>query len=109
MSQPDRDMTLALEGKRAVITGAGRGIGRAIALAFAQAGADVALVARTAAGIESLAEEIAAMGSRAVPVTCDVTDPEQVGQMAAACMEALGGVDILVNNAGSGASHRFID
>jgi 3-hydroxybutyrate dehydrogenase len=95
-------------GRRAVITGAGRGIGRAIALAFAGAGADVAVIARTASDIEAVAREIEGMGRRGVPVVCDVTEPGQVSEMALRVKEELGGVDILVNNAGYAASHKFL-
>ncbi len=99
---------LPLLDKRALVTGAGRGIGRSIALALATAGANVAVTARTAADIESLVAEIEAMGRRSLPVTCDVTDPEQVASMAALAIEGLGGLDILVNNAGNGESHPFL-
>lgn len=99
---------LPLAGKRAVVTGAGRGIGRSIALALAAAGADVAAIARTPADLETLRAEIEAMGRRSLPVTCDVTDPEQVTGMAAAVVGGLGKLDILVNNAGNGESHPFL-
>ncbi|HEX6556746.1 MAG TPA: SDR family NAD(P)-dependent oxidoreductase [Ktedonobacteraceae bacterium] len=98
-----------LVGKRAVVTGAGRGIGRSIALALAEAGADVAVSARTANDIEALAAEIRAGGREGVGVTCDVTDPEQVQQMMRAVIEGLGGIDILVNNAGNAGSHKFLN
>ena len=98
-----------LVGKRAVVTGAGRGIGRSIALALAEAGADVAVSARTANDIEALVTEIRAAGRQGVGVTCDVTDPEQVPQMMTAAIEGLGGIDILVNNAGNAGSHKFLN
>lgn len=98
-----------LEGKRAVVTGAGKGIGRSIALALAQAGADVAVTARTASDIEQLAGEIRAIGRRAVSVSCDVTDVNQVQHMASTLLEGLGGLDILVNNAGNAGSHKLLD
>lgn len=98
---------LPLAGKRAVVTGASRGIGRSIALALAQAGADVAVTARTVGDIEALADEIRATGSRGLAVPCDVTDPGQVGRMAAQVLDAMSGVDILVNNAGIAPSHKF--
>ena len=94
-----------LSGKRAVVTGAGRGIGRSIALALAQAGADVAVTARTYLEIEQLVAEIQTMGRRSLAVSCDVTDPEQVAHMAVTFIEGLGGVDIFVNNAGNAGSH----
>jgi len=104
---PDQDMLLA--GRRAVVTGAGRGIGRSIALTFARAGADVAVSARTTAEIEQVAAEIRTQGRQGVAVPCDVTDPEQVQAMAAQVIEELGGLDILVNNAGSAGSHKFLN
>ncbi len=97
-----------LAGRRAVVTGAGRGLGRSIALALAHAGADVAVTARTAADLEPLAAEIGALGRRCVWVPGDVTDPAQVAQLAERVGAELGGVDILVNNAGTAASHKFL-
>jgi 3-hydroxybutyrate dehydrogenase len=101
--------TPPLQQRRAVVTGASRGIGRAIALALAAAGADVALTARNQADLEQVAAEVQALGRRALIHTCDVTNPTEVGQMAAAAIAGLGGVDILVNDAGISASHRFLD
>jgi NAD(P)-dependent dehydrogenase (short-subunit alcohol dehydrogenase family) len=100
---------LVLSGRRAVVTGAGRGIGRSIALALAQAGADVAVTARTQGEIEQLAAEIRAMGRQSLAVPCDVTDSEQVKHMASILIDGLGGVDILVNNAGNAGSHKFLN
>jgi NAD(P)-dependent dehydrogenase (short-subunit alcohol dehydrogenase family) len=94
-------------GRRVVVTGAGRGIGRAIALAFARAGDDVAVVARTDTDLETLVADIEKLGRRCVSLTCDVTDPAQVTEMSSQVIEALGGVDILVNNAGNAESHPF--
>jgi NAD(P)-dependent dehydrogenase (short-subunit alcohol dehydrogenase family) len=96
-----------LAGKRAVVTGAGRGIGRSIALALAQAGADVAVTARTHVEIEQLVAEIQTLGCQSLAVACDVTDSEQVTHMATTFIEALGGIEILVNNAGHAGSHKF--
>lgn len=100
---------LVLSGRRAVVTGASRGIGRSIALALAQAGADVAVTARTQGEIEQLAAEIRAMGRQSLAVPCDVTDSEQVKHMASTLIDGLGGVDILVNNAGNAGSHKFLN
>ncbi|HZU67837.1 MAG TPA: SDR family NAD(P)-dependent oxidoreductase [Ktedonobacteraceae bacterium] len=100
---------LVLAGKRAVVTGAGRGIGRSIALALAGAGADVAVTARTIADLETLVEQISAMGRKSLSAPCDVTEPEQVQSMAQTFLEGLGGVDILVNNAGNAGSHKFLN
>lgn len=101
--------TLPLEGKRAVVTGAGKGIGRSIALALAEAGADVAVTARTASDVERLADEIQALGRRSAFVPCDVTDASQVQHMATTLLESLGGLDILVNNAGNAGSHKLLN
>ena len=73
---------LTLAGRHAVVTGAGRGIGRSIALALAEAGADVAVTARTASDLEQLVAEIQARGRRSFAVPCDVTDADQVQRMA---------------------------
>jgi 3-oxoacyl-[acyl-carrier protein] reductase len=90
-----------LEGKRALVTGAASGIGRAIALAFAAEGAHVALVDRApAAAIEAIVEEIARQGRRACAVQADVADEGQVVAMVGTALARLGGLDILVNNAG---------
>ena len=91
------------------MTGAGRGIGRSIALALAQAGADVAVTARTHVEIEQLAAEIRVMGRQSLAVPCDVTDSEQVKHMATSLIDGLGSVDILVNNAGNAGSHKFLN
>ncbi len=99
----------ALVGKRAVVTGAGRGIGRSIALALAEAGADVAVTARSIPELEQLAAEIESVGRRSVFTPCDVTDPQQVQRMASTLLEGLGGIDILVNNAGNAGSHKFLN
>ena len=99
----------SLVGKQAVVTGAGRGIGRSIALALAEAGADVAVTARSVAELEQLASEIESLGRRSIFVPCDVTDSQQVQQMASTFLAGLGGIDILVNNAGNAGSHKILD
>jgi NAD(P)-dependent dehydrogenase (short-subunit alcohol dehydrogenase family) len=106
MSQTNQ---LVLAGRRAVVTGAGRGIGRSIALALAEAGADVAVTARSSDEIEPLVGEIRALGRQGLAVTCDVTNPEQVHFMAETLHTGLGGIDILVNNAGNAGSHKFLN
>ena len=91
-----------LTGRTALVTGAGRGLGRAIALALAAAGADLALGLRRADADGGLADEIAALGRRALRLQMDVTDlPESYAAIDRAVAE-LGGIDILVNNAGGG-------
>jgi NAD(P)-dependent dehydrogenase (short-subunit alcohol dehydrogenase family) len=90
----------SLAGKRALVTGASRGIGRAIASALAEAGADVALTARSLPELEAAAEEIRAGGPRAVAIESDVLDPEACARAVETAVRELGGIDILVNNAG---------
>ncbi len=90
-----------------MVTGASRGIGRSIALAFAQAGAGVAITARSEDALARLAGEIQALGPYGLAVPCDVSDPEAVERMAAVVLRDMGGVDVLVNNAGASASHKF--
>ncbi|MGE0128131.1 MAG: SDR family NAD(P)-dependent oxidoreductase [Blastocatellales bacterium] len=99
----------ALNGKIALVTGAGRGIGAACAIALAKAGADVAVCSRSAGEINVVAEKIRASGRRSLPVVCDVTDATQVRLMADQANDQFGTVEILVNNAGLGRSHRFVD
>ena len=94
----------SLEGKRALVTGGSSGIGKAIALVLAEAGADVAVAARTLQNVEASAVAIRDLGKRSVAIRCDVSDSDQVNAMVAKATEELGGVDILVNNAGTGAS-----
>ncbi len=98
-----------LNGKVALVTGSGRGIGRACAVAMASAGADVAVCSRTAGEIDEVAGDIRVIGRKALAVTCDVTDAAQVQRMAGEVIGQFGVVDILVNNAGLGRSHRFAD
>jgi 2-deoxy-D-gluconate 3-dehydrogenase len=89
-----------LTGRNAFVTGASRGIGQAIAVALAEAGADVALVARSEDGLADTAEQITAIGRKAVVLQADVTDQAAVEDAAAAAIDQLGFVDIVVNNAG---------
>ncbi|OBJ85396.1 SDR family oxidoreductase [Mycobacterium asiaticum] len=89
-----------LRGKKALVTGASSGIGKKVALAYVQAGAEVAIAARHLDALEELADEIAAAGGRAVPIACDVTREDQVSAMIDAVTGELGGIDIAVCNAG---------
>ena len=89
-----------LSGRVAVVTGAGKGFGRGIALCLARAGADVALAARTATEIESVATEVRALGRRAIAVPTDVTDAAQLERLAEQAVNSLGGLHIWVSNAG---------
>ena len=90
-----------LEGQVALVTGAGRGFGRSIALRLAQEGAAVALVSRSRDQLDAVAAEIAAAGGRAAAVPADVTDRAMVAAAVRAAQEALGPISLLVNNAGT--------
>jgi NAD(P)-dependent dehydrogenase (short-subunit alcohol dehydrogenase family) len=101
---------MQLKDKIALVTGGGRGIGRAIALAFAREGAQVAIAARTCEQLASVAGEIKAeCGTEVLHVACDVSDVESVKRMFAGALERFGrGADILVNNAGIAESAPFV-
>ncbi len=90
----------SLAGKVAVVTGASRGIGRAIALGFAEAGADVAVAARSEDDLETLAKEIDSLGRRALAVRTDVTNRDDIEALIDRAVVELGDLDVLVNNAG---------
>ena len=94
--------TLQLDGKAAVVTGAGRGLGKAMSKALAQAGADLVCAARTAKQVEGTAGEIREAGGKAIAVPTDVTDSAQVNALVAACVAEYGKIDIMVANAGIG-------
>lgn len=92
-------MDTGLQGARVIVTGGSRGIGRATALAFGRAGADVSVCARRAADLEALRGDLETCGIRAHVATCDVGDLAALEDYAAAAAAALGGVDVVVNNA----------
>jgi NAD(P)-dependent dehydrogenase (short-subunit alcohol dehydrogenase family) len=93
-------MDLQLSGKRAIVTGGSKGIGKAVARTLAAEGCDVVVAARTADALAATAAELAeTTGRRIVPITVDTGDDESVSAMVAASTDALGGVDILVNSA----------
>jgi 7-alpha-hydroxysteroid dehydrogenase len=99
----------SLEGKIALITGGGRGIGATIARVFSAAGAHVAVTARTASEVEGVAAEIRDAGGHAASIPADLFDVEQLSRIIDQTEEAFGGIDILVNNAGAGGSPLFVD
>jgi len=101
--------SFTLTGQTALVTGAARGLGRAIALALADAGADVALGLRAAGTADDLLADIRAMGRRALAVPMDVTDLVQIGPAVEAVVAEFGRLDILVNNAGLGPSNPAED
>jgi NAD(P)-dependent dehydrogenase (short-subunit alcohol dehydrogenase family) len=101
-------MPMRLQGKVAIVTGAGRGIGRATALALAREGAQVVLVARSRAEIDAVAAETAGLGGQALPLVADVAEEADVIRMVAQALQTFGRVDILVNNAGVSVPFRDV-
>lgn len=99
----------SLQGKVAIVTGAGRGIGAGIALAFAEAGADVVLAARTPSQLDEVAEQVSRFGRRAVPIAADVMARSAMAGIVERTMAELGRIDIVVNNAGGTAPKAFLD
>ena len=99
----------ALEGRVAIVTGGSKGIGRGIAVAFAEAGAAVALAARGQEALDRTVEEIGSAGGRAIGVPTDVTDFDQVQSLVDRTVQELGTVDILVNNAGAAPFMSTVD
>jgi NAD(P)-dependent dehydrogenase (short-subunit alcohol dehydrogenase family) len=104
----DQDL-FDLSGRVAVVTGAGRGLGRAISLGLARYGADLAVVSRTASEVESLAHEIGKMGRKAIAMTVDTGKKAEVEALAAKAKTLSGRVDILVNNAGVDFNQPALD
>lgn len=98
-----------LDDKVAVITGGGRGLGAAIALAFAEAGADVLIASRTQSQLDAVAEQVRATGRRAHAVAADLAHPEATAQLAGQAVEAFGKLDIVVNNVGGTMPRPFLD
>jgi 7-alpha-hydroxysteroid dehydrogenase len=101
---PDR---FRLDGKVAVVTGGGRGIGRGIALALAECGADVCVIARRQADVDAVAGEIAALGRKGLAISADVMDFTAMPQALDRVIAELGGLDIMVNNAGGNLDRKM--
>lgn len=104
-----RMVDFSLNGRVAIVTGAGTGIGRGVALALAEAGASVVAAGRTPGPLEAVAAEIQGMGATAEAIPTDVTDVAAVQRLVQATVDAFGRIDILVNNAGGGGGqgHTF--
>lgn len=100
---------MKLDDRIALITGASRGIGRSVALAYARMGADVVLVARSQNALEDVATEIERMGRRSLAVSCDVSSCEEIKNLAEKVDKTFGRLDILVNNAGISKRSKFLD
>ena len=99
----------SLEGKVAIITGGGTGIGRSIALQFAEAGADVVVGSQTLANLEKVAGEVRILGKRSLAVPVDITKKTDIDNLVQKVMDEFGAIDILVNNAGKFLGERLID
>jgi len=104
MAIPEIDLT----GKVAIVTGAGRGMGQAIALCFAEVGANIVAVARTASQIEETRKEVERRGGRCLAIPTDVTKAEEVERMVRETVAQFGKVDILVNQAGAGGGGPLV-
>jgi 3-oxoacyl-[acyl-carrier protein] reductase len=96
-------MDLQMQGKRALVTGASKGIGRVIALSFAQEGCDIAICARGEAGLTAVREELEACGATVYSEAVDVSDPEALRAFVEGASNALGGLDVVVSNASPGS------
>jgi len=100
---------VSIAGKNALVTGAGKGIGRAVALALAQENVQVALLARNEAQLQAVAREIEALGGKAIIVAADIADRAAVEAAVEQATAALGSIDILINNAGIGTFAKLVD
>lgn len=99
----------SLKGKTALVTGAGKGIGRAIAIALANEGVNVGLIARTDKDLQLVAGELKAIGVKTAIATADISDINAVNTAVENIQAALGNIDILINNAGTGTFGKFLE
>lgn len=100
---------LDLSNKVAVVTGAGRGIGRACALQLAGSGANIVLTSRTTSELEAVAAEVEALGSKALVAPCDIAEYDACNVVARAAFDSFGRIDVLINNAGAGAPGTVLE
>ncbi|OYU56552.1 MAG: 3-ketoacyl-ACP reductase [Chitinophagaceae bacterium BSSC1] len=99
----------SLQGKIAIVTGAGKGIGKAIAIALAKEGVQVGLIARTSKDLETVAAEITALGVKAAFAVADISNIAEVNKAVESIQSELGNTDILINNAGTGTFGKFLE
>jgi 3-oxoacyl-[acyl-carrier protein] reductase len=99
----------SIKGKKAIITGAGKGIGKALAIGLAKEGVHVALLSRTNKDLEKVAKEASSYGVEVIVVTADVSSMNSVNKAAEIVLNAFGTIDILINNAGIGKFGKFMD
>ena len=99
----------SLKGKTALVTGAGKGIGKAVALALAEEGTNVILLARTTSDLEKIAAEVETLGVKALEVTADISNIESVNKAVEVALATFGTIDILINNAGIGKFGKFLE
>lgn len=98
-----------LEGKTAIVTGGGRGLGAQIATALAEAGANVVLCSRKKEACEEMSETLTALGVKSIGLACDVTNPDNIKEVVQEVFQQFGGIDILVNNSGASWAAKAVD